>query len=73
MKKSHNIKYSHLANIGHPLIKENDMQKIRHHVINDFAYQPVKKTSDILFNKVKNNEINKTEFSLLCTYLFNPE
>jgi len=53
----------------HWWIKDEDMVKIEDH-IDDLMYIPTEHTYGKIYDKVKNKEINKTQFKNLCIYFF---
>lgn len=53
----------------HKWIKDEDMVKIEDH-IDDLMYIPTENTYGKIYDKVKNKEINKTQFKSLCIYFF---
>ena len=55
--------------ITHWWIKDEDMLKIESH-IHDLMYIPSRYTYGKIYDKVKNGEINKTQFKNLCIYFF---
>jgi hypothetical protein len=53
----------------HGWIKDEDMVKIEDH-IDDLMYIRSEHTYGKIYDKIKNKEINKTQFKNLCIYFF---
>jgi len=54
---------------SHGLLTKDELKSVRSHIL-DLSYIDSEKTYPKLFDKVKNKEINKKEFRILCMFFF---
>ncbi len=63
------VMQSRKSRYTHWWIKDDEMVNIEKH-IDDLMYIPTEQTYSKIYDKVKNKEINKTQFKNLCIYFF---